>query len=413
MTVEQGQQPEGVVVQGQVVQATYGGYASSSNLPVRPEDVEGLETGVDDLGMDEIPTPRVFIDHRPDGFSEGKYTDNQTGTFRDEFYAVVLGFVRQRIMWPKELDDSSVAMPMCKSNDSTKGLPNVDPTSESAFPWHEGSFDPNSLHVDPEYNRVLLPCENCSFKEWSGKGSKRVPPRCSEVFNLIILFDPYGTGSLQPGFFSAKRSAIQPVKQYLAQYRQQGVPAYSQFAHFSLQHLKRAGNPYSVPVIKAVGPTSRDHWPDFSENYRTLRDFTERIRVLEEGAATGIQQELQEQPPSSWSPPPAAPQQQAPQTPAPAQAYAPPAPQPAAPVAPVAPAAPAPQPPPPVAPAPPQVPQTPAPVAAAPAPAPAPAAPAAPVAPVPPAAGIPTAPPWQQPPGQAGQSGGDPNDLPF
>lgn len=433
--------PEGQVLSGQVVQA-YPSYASQDNLPIRPEDLAGLETGIDDLSMDEIPTPRISIDHNPKGFDEGKYTDNQTGMFRDEFVGIVLGFVRQRIMWPANLEES-VGMPMCKSNDSTRGMPNVDTSAgDGMFPWHESAFNPNEVPVDPEYNRVILPCANCQFKDWTGKGAKRTPPRCSEVFNLVVMFDAYGTGQMMPGFFSAKRSSIQPVKQYLAQFMQRNVPAYSQFAHFSLQHLTRGKNPYSVPVIKSVGPTDQRLWPDFSENYKTLREFSQRIRVVEEGGQQGIQQEIQQQPQQQWAPTPSAPTQPQQQD---ASAWAgaahtgwtPSAPQqaPAPPVVPSAPQAPTPaaaqtQPvAPPVTQTPPQVPQTPAPAAAppvsAPPPAPAPVQVPAPAAPpvhqapppspapaAPSAPSVPAAPTWDQPQGQAAASGA-PDDLPW
>ncbi|MFD8340623.1 hypothetical protein ACFV42_49825, partial [Streptomyces solisilvae] len=287
MTVEHGTEaPQGQVIQGEVVQA-YPEYAKTDNLPARPEDLQGLNTGLEDLSLDEIPTPRISINH-----ARAVYTDNQTGQEYPEFVGIPLGFVRQRIMWPKELPESG-AMPMCKSNDSDRGLPNVDPTSETAFPWQDSSFKPNEVPVDPEYGRVILPCSNCVFKDWTGKG-KRTPPRCSEVFNLIVLFDPYGTGNLQPAFFSVKRSGMKPLKTYLARFVQNRTPAYSEFARFSLQSLKRGQNDYSVPVISALGPTDPQHWQAFSENYATLREFSQRIRVVDEGGQQGLQQEFEE-----------------------------------------------------------------------------------------------------------------------
>lgn len=412
MTVEQGVQPyqgpapdQGQVIQGQVQR--YSEYAGTTgqNLPISRDELAQLESGIDGLSADEIPTPRLLIDHH-----QGVYTDNQTEVPRTELIGIVLGFVRQRIMWPKELPDDG-GSPMCKSNDSENGLPNMDPASEFAFPFAESPFNPNDLQVNQELNRVLLPCSNCTFTDWSGQGNK-TPPRCSEVFNLIVMFDAYGTGDLQPAFFPLKKSALKNAKAFLARFKQRSLPAYSEFAHFTLEHRKRGGNPYSVPVIKAAGPTNPEMWPAFSENYASLRDFAMRTRPLDSGADTGVQQQFEaapeqySQPPqqSYSAPAPAAspapaPQQQyvAPQTPAYTQAVPEtPAPAPAAPPAQPAPApAPAPQtvayqqpappPPPPAAvaaPAPPPPPPAPQPAAPQ---APAPAAQAAPqAAPAPP-----------------------------
>ncbi|MEU4066698.1 hypothetical protein AB0F25_30670 [Streptomyces wedmorensis] len=460
------QQPQqgGQVLQGQVLQP-YAQYAGTQdNLPATRGDMvelmEGLETGLDDLSIDDIPTPRILINH-----ADGAFYDNQMEVQRQQFIGIILGSVKQRIMWDANLEDDGTDVPKCKSNDGRTGLPNMDPTSDRQYPFDESSFDRNLVPIDPDLNRAVLPCSNCVFTSWSGQGNK-TPPRCSEVENLVVMFDAYGTGELQPAFMPMKKSAIKTTRVYLARFKQKGVPAYSEFTHFSLESRMRGKNPYAVPIFQSAGPTNPEYWQDFSKNYKVLREMAHRVRPLEGGADTGVQQQfeepaqqysthqqaapqnyappapapspapvyqapLQQQPPvqavaqSVVSSPPQAPIQAPPVVPVtPVQQPATEAPAPVAPAPPAPPVqyqqpAPPPPPPPPVVvqapapppPAPPAPQPTPVPAPVAPTPAPAPVAQAVPEAPAP-AAQQPTA-PWQGGTNSDSDVPGEDDGLPF
>lgn len=304
--------------------APYGGDQSSAVQQFAQGD---LNTGLDDFGIEEIPTPRLKILHR-----EGQYQDSQTDVVFFGFNAVILGLVKQRIMWDGEdVEGNKNDVPKCKSNDYERGMPNVDPTSLRQFPWDEQTtFRRELAFPDPALNRVMLPCGNCEFKEWRTKAgtSERIKPRCSEVWNLVLMYDPYGDGQLQPAFLALKKSAIANAKKYLAGFRQRGIGAYTEWTQFTLEQESRGQTVFSKPVLNAVGATDPANWPQYSANYAALADFARTVRPLEGGASTGMQQQLSA--PEFSQPAQGVPQGAVPQAvaqpqpaPAPAQTYAP------------------------------------------------------------------------------------------
>lgn len=248
-----------------------------------PEGMSG-STGLDELGIDEIPTPRISIDH-----TENLYEDNQTKLRFESFNAIILGMIRQRAMFPKDYIGDGNDVPHCKSNDAINGLPNLDPTSRNAFPWATSSFDPNTVQINEQYGRVVLPCGSCNMTQWTGSDGK-TPPKCSDVWNLIVMFDPYGNGQAIPAFLPLKRSALKPTRGHLAQYKQRNVPAFTDVVQFTLKQETRGKNPYSVPVIKVIGKTDPVQYESFAYNLEKLIEFARQIRKPSDGES-GVQQE--------------------------------------------------------------------------------------------------------------------------
>lgn len=271
------------------VQGQGGGALALPSVSAQEFADAGLSTGLDDLGIEELRTPRIKIDH-----PEGQFEDAQNGGRYAALNVVILGFIKQRIFWPREVSESANDdVPICKSNDFERGMPNTDTTSRRVFPWDESNFNPNLITVNRELNRVLLPCSSCSFQQWTGDSrSDRTPPRCSEVWNLIVMYDPWGNGQLQPAFLALKRSAIKSVKAYLATFKQQGLPPYVAWTQMTLDRQKRGTVVYSSPIFTVVGHTDRTQWKNFSDNFTALADFAKTIRPLTGGAETGVQQEF-------------------------------------------------------------------------------------------------------------------------
>ena len=79
-------------------------------------------TGLDDLDAGGA-TPRIKVLHK-----KGLYSETLSGIEVETFDGVVLGMLRQRVLWPTEMDEEDVK-PLCKSLDGKMARPNV-----SSFP---------------------------------------------------------------------------------------------------------------------------------------------------------------------------------------------------------------------------------------------------------------------------------------
>ena len=359
-----------------------------------PEGIDG-DLGLEDVGIEEIPTPRIRIKHR-----QGVYKDSQTGVETPVFNAIILGLVKQRVMFSKVVKGDADDVPQCKSVNYQLGMPNVDPQSRNLFPWADSPWNPNEVTVDAGTGRVLLQCTACPFKDWTGPYGKQDPPACNEVWNLVIMYDPYGTGQAQPAFLAVKKTGLKNVRTHIAKYKQSNTPMFLDVVQFSLEEQVRGDNAYQMPVITVIGQTSRD--PEvlrqYAENFKSLRKFITQIRPAE-GADQGVQSHFEG---PEWDQA----TQHPPQQQAPVQQPQAPAPQPqqavATPQVPTPAPAPAPAPQPQASPTPAPAPQTPAPIqpqAPTPAPTPAPAPVPEPVAtPVAASAPTPAAPSFPQSP---------------
>lgn len=375
---------------------------------VLPEGIDG-DLGLEDVGIEEIPTPRIRIRHR-----HGVYKDSQTGVETPVFNAIILGLVKQRVMFSKVVKGDADDVPQCKSVNYQLGMPNVDPQSRNLFPWADSPWNPNEVSIDPGTGRVLLQCTACPFKDWTGPYGNQEPPACNEVWNLVIMYDPYGNGQAQPAFLAIKKTGLKNVRAHIAKYKQSKTPMFVDVVQFSLEEQIRGDNAYQMPVINVIGQTDPSAYLSYAENFKALRGFITTIRPAE-GADQGVQshfdgpewEQATTQPPTPAAPaqqpqaPAPQPQQAVAATQAPTPAPAPvPTPQPQAPstpapapqvqisdlVSPTPPQVPAPAPTP--APAPAPVPVA-TPVAAS---APAPAAPSFPQAPAPSVPGVPGVP---------------------
>lgn len=389
----------------------------------------GDDTGLEDLDQSDFVIPRLSIKHK-----EGHFHDNLSGESFAAIDAIVLGLVKQRIMWHPTVDKDD--KPMCKSPDFNLGFPNIDNNPKGkTFPWNVSNFSPDQARVSPtmpgpdgqpltiETNgHPVLPCGSCKFKEWETHPNGK-NPWCSEQHTLPIMYR--GADTDEPfalAILTLQKSGITPSKKYLTSFARTRSAPFTVITNLTLQMQSRGDTVYSTPVFKKSGETDRADWPEYAESYRSVREFVRQ-------APRPKDDDNGDDGSNAWAGPPddanttaaAAPAQAADPwaaavpTPAPAT-QAGPAPDaepvPANPTP--APTTPAPQPAPTPAPAPtpPPAPATPQPVAAAPVevPAPAPAAPA----PTPVAQPVAEAPaPAPAPAPVAPAAAADDDDLPF
>jgi hypothetical protein len=334
------------------------------------------DSGLEDLDTEDIRVPRLKIVGK-----NATFRDQTTGQEFTRINTIILGLVKQRIMWDKDVDDNE--RPLCKSPDFNTGYPTVDigVPSEKRFPWLQSGFDPstyNHYSTDPNHNgHVVLPCASCKFKDWVGK----TPPPCAESFAYSLLYADAESGEepTMPAILTFQKSAISAAKTYNSYFAAKKDPFFTVYTELSLVQKSRGSVDYATPILKRGGGTDQASWAFYAQQGRAIRELLRQPPRPIEGWEAPEPTANVNVAPTAPVPPPVAP------TPA----AAPPAPAPAPPVAPA-----------PVAP--------PAPAAVVTPPA-APPAPPAPPAPVAPPVAAPATPPAPPPVVDAA----DDDDLPF
>lgn len=237
--------------------------ASKSSVPAIDED---METGLEDFGVGDAVVPRLSIVHK-----EAEFRDSLSGMQFTKVRVIILGLVKQRILWSTDIEENSA--PMCKSPDHKTGFPNVsdDVPRDRRFPWDKSGFRPADFPADEDGN-VRLPCDGCQLKEWgSHPDGKR--PYCTEQFTLPVMYDPYENDSWVPAIMTFQKTGIKPVRSYLTSFARSQNPAYTAFTEISLNLQHRGQTDYSVPSFKRVGDTEPDFYREYSTSFTTLKRF--------------------------------------------------------------------------------------------------------------------------------------------
>jgi hypothetical protein len=309
--------------------ATPGG----GEVAVYDEDLASV--GLEDVGVGDVVIPRLQIQHK-----EGTFLDNLSKATFASLKVVLLGLVKQRIMWDDEVNEGD--RPKCKSPDFEHGFPNVNYDGKTPpgkqFDWKVSNFNPEDYPAENGLNGlVTLPCTNCIFKEWD-KGDWKQPP-CSEQHTYPLLYSPDEGASWQPALLTVQRTGIKPSRQYISSFAQAKTPMFTVFTEIGLTQQKRGSVDYSVPWFKRHEATDRNAWPEFASQYRAIREFIRQPpRRLDEEETVSTDSNVNTAPaPAAGPTPPATP-------PAPPAAPAAPPAAPAAPAQPTAPAAEAPTP---------------------------------------------------------------------
>lgn len=228
------------------------------------------DTGLDDLGSD-LMVPRLKILHK-----EGVFSDPSDNSKYAEIFCVVLGLVRQRVLFDAKVDPTKPEKPMCKSPDTKHGYPNMNPESRSkAFPWVAAKLDLNQAGRDEE-GRVTIACSTCFLADWESHplGGK---PWCSEQFTLPILFasslERLQAGEGMAALISLQKSGIRPTKAYLKSFQMRKAGAYTVFTKLGLLMEKTGDNVFSKPVFTKLGETDRGNWLDYIEQMNAISTF--------------------------------------------------------------------------------------------------------------------------------------------
>jgi len=239
-----------------------------TQVPMNPSDNYDGYDGLASFDSSDLVTPRLKILHR-----EGLFQDSLTNQTYQSLNLIVLGLVKQRILWPER--QTTGDMPICKSNDHKTGFVNLalrDKPADKQFPWGKSNFDPSTLTLDPD-GRLTLPCDSCELKEWGSHpdGNK---PFCAEMFTLPVMYDPMSTGEYVPALISFQKTQLKPLRSYLSSFQRQGTPPFQVVTQVSLK-IENANtqSPYSVPLF-SMGPQSDpNEWRSYADHWRSMSNF--------------------------------------------------------------------------------------------------------------------------------------------
>ncbi len=241
---------------------------TSKDLAQVSEDMSGL--GLEDASVSDIVIPRLRIVH-----DQGMIADNLSSEQYSNLKVIILGLVKQRIMWHEDVEDED--RPQCKSPNFEQGFPNVaeDTPKKKRFPWDESNFNPEDFPASAGVNGlVTLPCAACNMKEW---GADKKPPKCSEQHTYPLLYSPSGEGDdFVPGLFTVQKTGIKPSRNYLSSFVQSRKPMFTALTELSFTQHSRGSVKYSIPVFKRIGNTDPEMWEEYANTFRTIRDFVKQ-----------------------------------------------------------------------------------------------------------------------------------------
>lgn len=257
----------------------------STEVAVQQEQVGGPPIGLGDMNQGDLSIPRLQIVNK-----KGVFKDSLSNTEFSQIPTIILGLVKQRTLWPEKVG-TTVAKPMCRSNDFEHGFVNMK-QPDHPFPWPQSGL--GQQHVLPrEDGQLTFNCSDCSLKTWKGQEK----PPCNEVWTIPLLMDPYQNGSWVPAVLNLSKTNIPLIKKYLGGFVATNDAAFTTITWMELMLLKRGDNDYSNIVLKRGERTDSAMWGEWTDLYMEMREFlTQEPRVFEENVAAG---------------PPAAPQPQA------------------------------------------------------------------------------------------------------
>jgi hypothetical protein len=238
-----------------------------SNVPAVPSQSAG-PVGLEDINPDELVMPKLSISHK-----EGKYIDDLTGERFDELEVVLLGVVKQRILWEPDVGE---AAPLCKSYNHSVGTP--DPQNPARFPWKASGFD--MADFTDGNGAIQLPCDKCPLKEW-GSHPKNDTPWCTEQHTFAVMMRA-GEDFTAPAVLTLQRTGIKASRAYLTSFVRSHTPLFVVTTKLSLSLQKKGSVDYAVPILTRGTPTDELDHPEFAENYRRIRAFLTTPRTAKD-----------------------------------------------------------------------------------------------------------------------------------
>lgn len=255
--------------------------ATASQYAYTDEDDDGLG----DLSTADLVIPRLKIVGK-----EAVFQDTLSNEQFAVIEVVILGLIKQRILWHPTVDKDD--KPMCKSNDFAIGVPTLEGNPPNKlFPFKQSNFTLEAARVNPTLpttgqtldtnGHPVLPCGACKFKEWDThpNGGK---PWCNELHTLPVMYRKPAEPGAEPNpwtlaILTFKSSGLSASKKYLSNFKRANQAPFTAITQVSLQIQSRGDTIYSTPILKRIGDTNKVDWPEYSESYRSVRDYARQL----------------------------------------------------------------------------------------------------------------------------------------
>lgn len=210
---------------------------TSENLPASQAPSSALEEflashggaipGLETVESDDVSLAIIKIDHKT-----GTFVDSLTGQSYSEIDGVLLGLLKQRIMWDTDLSAKNGLM--CKSRDAKIGTP------RESFPWAKFK---ERKGVEPVGSDEIA-CATCPFAEW-GSHPQRDSSWCALQYTFPVVV---GTDSNNvTGLLSLQRSGVKPAKSYVSGFIRDAIPMFSVRTTITLTRAENGGTVYYTP----------------------------------------------------------------------------------------------------------------------------------------------------------------------
>jgi len=164
-----------------------------ANVPATIQE-QPFDDGLGEITNEDLIIPRLKIgQNQSPGDVAGKLFIDVTGDAVDEMEIVILRLKKSRVLFPEDFSRESV--PLCRSS--------------------------NFIAPDEIEDACTMAdnCDDCAYSKWTkNEKGKSKPPRCSEVWNFLILdFDTF-----MPAWFSLKSTALKPARKIVSMIKLRG-----------------------------------------------------------------------------------------------------------------------------------------------------------------------------------------------
>ena len=253
-------------------------------------DIEGLE----DVDSSDLTMPYLRIIGR-----EGVFQDSLSNEKFEQLDVVMLGLVKQRVLWPPQMEENGPKEPLCRSRNFTQGVPGdrfraafngVTPQQASGFSHEE---------IDAaQQGGAPLECTRCNLKNWNSRPDGQNPPWCTEQHTFLVLLNNTPESFGYPAIFTVQRSAIKNSKNYLTSFTRSRQAMFTARTTLSLDVRSRGDVSYSVPIFTRGTATDPALAEQFAATYRSGREFLQtKSQVDEEEVTVEVRQTAPAAPP--------------------------------------------------------------------------------------------------------------------
>ena len=238
--------------------------------------MSGLPEGLEDTEASDLTTPIYRINHE-----RGLFVNGLTNEEMQSFDVILLGRIKQRILWPMEVGGEG-EQPMCRSYDFKTGIPrpetwvqpqknNPNLTAVKLSGWDYAQVE------DAAIDNKGLACANCPLQQW---GEDRTPPWCNEQWTFPFLSLDADGQPVSPGVISFQRTGLKPCKSYVSGFVQAQSALYTVVTRLTAVLQQRGSVKWVTPSFQRLRDSDPTQWNDYSKALAQIKDFLTTPRTF-------------------------------------------------------------------------------------------------------------------------------------